>query len=302
MEMLLKNVRYALRSLRKHPGFTAIALVTLALGIGANTAIFSLVRAVLLAPLPYPDPGRLVQVWPEKPVSVEQALAFDGADASFDAIAPYGSSRLSLTGQGRPEQLLGTQVGHRFFGALGVTPTLGRAFRRDEQRPGAQPVAIISNRLWQTRFGGSVDTIGRELRLGGTSRTVIGVMPEQHRSLVPATDVWLPISEDPASDLYRDWAVFRLLGHSRIGRGCLIAAGAVVPPGLDVPDEMVVMGVPGRITRQTNEADRAYLAKLPDHYIKLARRHVTDPNAPIIFDGADIRNSALLPTKSRRSE
>ena len=211
--MLLKNVRYALRSLRKHPGFTAIALVTLALGIGANTAIFSLVRAVLLAPLPYPDPGRLVQVWPEKPVSVEQALAFDGADASFDAIAPYGSSRLSLTGQGRPEQLLGTQVGHRFFGALGVTPTLGRAFRRDEQRPGAQPVAIISHRLWQTRFGGSVDTIGRELRLGGTSRTVIGVMPEQHRSLVPATDVWLPISEDPASDLYRDWAVFRLLGR-----------------------------------------------------------------------------------------
>ena len=93
-----------------------------------------------------------------------------------------------------------------------------------------------------------------------------------------------------------------VLGHSRIGRGCLIAAGAVVPPGLDVPDEMVVMGVPGRITRQTNEADRAYLAKLPDHYIKLARRHVTDPNAPIIFDGADIRNSALLPTKSRRSE
>ncbi|MEM8993683.1 MAG: ABC transporter permease [Acidobacteriota bacterium] len=217
MSSMMHDVRLAIRSLRKRPGFTAVAVATLVLGIGANTAIFTLVRAVLLAPLPYPEPDRLVQVWPQRPVSLEMARAFEASTDAWGAVSAYGSSLVTLTGEGRPAQLAGLEVAPAYFEALGVEPGLGRAFTDAERRVGAEPVAILSDALWRSRFAGDPGIIGRTLRLGGELRRVVGVMPEGHRSLVPDTDVWLPIILDPAAETYREWAVYRLLARLEPG-------------------------------------------------------------------------------------
>ncbi|MGE3435447.1 MAG: ABC transporter permease, partial [Blastocatellales bacterium] len=203
MRRLLQDLHYGARMLLKTPGFTAAAVLTLALGIGANTAIFSVVNSVLLRPLPYPNAERLMTVWenhtarsgPEREWTSPTGFE-DWRDQakSFDHVVALQGWGPTLTGQGEPEQLVGALVSHDTFAALGVTPALGRAFRPEEDRRGVEGVVIISHRLWQRRFGAAPSLVGKTISLNGESRMVIGVMPAGFKfPIIANADIWRPI-------------------------------------------------------------------------------------------------------------
>jgi putative ABC transport system permease protein len=187
--VLIADIRYGLRSLRRNPGFSAVAILTLALGIGANTAIFSVLHAVLLRPLPYRDPGRLVYIsefWPQE-TSVKIVPNPDFANWSehaslFDGLAAYGGgAEVNLTGMGGPERLSGARVTADFFTLLGVEPSLGRSFLREEDRPGGRKAVLLSYELWQRRFGSNSKVIGSTIQLDGDLYTIVGVTPADFR-------------------------------------------------------------------------------------------------------------------------
>ena len=186
MEELLQDLRYAARQLVTRPGFTAVAVATLGLGIGASSAIFSVVNGVLLRPLPYEQPQQLVRVFetpPHRPdelhsVALPTLADWSAALHSFDGIALYGPTSLDLgSSEGRPEQLSGALVSPAFFDVLRVRPALGRFLTSEEQRPGGPRVAILSDRLWRRRFGADSGVVGRSLTMSGDPFTIIGVMP-----------------------------------------------------------------------------------------------------------------------------
>ncbi len=201
LEDLWQDLRYGARMLLKNPGFTLVAVLTLALGIGANTAIFSVVNAVLLRPLPYANPDRLVAASPYRnatdgyTVLSPDFLNWRAQSQSFERIAAYTSGTADLTGSGEPERLTAGLVSAELFSTLGVTPALGRGFTAAEDQPNGAPVVILSHGLWQRRFGGDPQLIGRAITLDGQSRTVIGVTPPGFQ--FPAElDVWLPLALD----------------------------------------------------------------------------------------------------------
>ena len=183
MSMLWQELRYAARLLANSPMFTLIAVITLALGIGANTAIFSVVNGVLLRPLPYKDPQQLVSVWevqtnqPRAHFSPAEFLDYQAQNQSFTEMAAYRLMPLTLTGAGEPDQLDGLIVTANFFSMLGVPAENGRIFQSEDGRPGAPPVAVISHDLWRNRFGGDANLIGNSITLSGESVTVVGVAP-----------------------------------------------------------------------------------------------------------------------------
>src|SRR5205085_2438233 len=160
MSTLLQDLRYGLRMLIKKPGFTAVAIITLALGIGANTAIFSVVNAVLIRPLPYQEPDRLVWWWEQQPQLAQAPLSpgdfadFQAQNQTFEHVAGIRDTLLTLTGDGPAEPLRGEIVSANYFAMLGVSPVLGRALQPDDGQKGAPRVAILSHPLWQRRFGG----------------------------------------------------------------------------------------------------------------------------------------------------
>src|ERR1043166_3711701 len=164
---MLKDLRYALRMLTKNPGVSIIAVLSLALGIGANTAIFSVVSAVLLQPLPYQNPDRLVSLWENVPEHgrwrVAPANFFDWKKQNtvFEGVVAFGASTATLTGDGDPEQLEGTVVTPGYFEVVGAQPMLGRAFQTEEDERGKDQVIILSYGLWQRRYGGDPNLIGR---------------------------------------------------------------------------------------------------------------------------------------------
>ncbi|HEX5965404.1 MAG TPA: ABC transporter permease [Pyrinomonadaceae bacterium] len=203
METLFRDIRYGFRGLLKRPGFTAIALVALALGIGANTAIFSLVNAVVLRPLPYPEPDQLVWVWGNfsggnrASVSPPDYLDFRSQNKSFEQFAATISSTMpaTITGGGDPERLQASVVTGNYFQALGVAPSLGRGFSLENEKPGNDQVAVISHELWQRRFGGNPGIVNQKIVLDNKSFEVIGVMPKD--VLFPQTaDLWVPLNFD----------------------------------------------------------------------------------------------------------
>ncbi|HUE83017.1 MAG TPA: ABC transporter permease [Pyrinomonadaceae bacterium] len=183
MHTLWQDLRYGARMLLKNPGITAIAVLTLALGIGANTAIFSVVNAVMLRPLPYNDPDRLVALWEDVPGKgrwrVAPAVFFDWKNQNtvFEDIAAYGAATLTLTGSGEPEQLLGTGVSAGYFHVIGREPFLGRSFLPQEYEPGKGHVVILGHAFWQGRFGGDQSIVGKTITLNDANFIVIGVMP-----------------------------------------------------------------------------------------------------------------------------
>ena len=187
----MKDLRYAVRALRRNPGFTAVAVLTLALGIGANTALFSVVNGVLLRPLPYTDPSRLVAIrntWDgnNDPLtasgSISPAEYFDYLDRlqTFESFGVYAPATVSVTGDGEPEQLPAVVMTASVFPALGVAPALGRVFSESEDVPGVN-VVVLGYGLWQRRFGGARDVVGRRILLNGAAHTVVGVTPPGFR-------------------------------------------------------------------------------------------------------------------------
>ncbi|HSB07970.1 MAG TPA: ABC transporter permease [Blastocatellia bacterium] len=215
METLLQDIRYSLRALKRTPGFTAAAAMVLALGIGASTSIFTVVNAVLIRPLPYPESGRLVMLWETNPrfnVGVDTLPVTPGSfmdwreqNTCFEQIAAFGASQLNLSGAGEPERLSSAGVSPNFFELMRATPKLGRSFRDHEENPGAARVVIISYGLWQRRLAGASDAIGKTLILDGEGYTIVGVAPEGFQfpragelpyfvGVAANTDVWRPMT------------------------------------------------------------------------------------------------------------
>jgi putative ABC transport system permease protein len=205
METLWQDVRYGFRMLLKKPGFTAVAILALALGVGANTAIFSVVNGVLLRPLPFKDPDRLVRLgeWskqvPGMSISYPNFKDWREQNHVFEGIAAMQFDSYNLTGADEPERLQGRNVSWNFFDVLGVRPAAGRSFRPEEDRAGAPRVCVISNSLWQRRFGSDQKVLGRAVTLNGEPYTVVGVLPVGYRFGTP-TDVFVPIGLGEASE------------------------------------------------------------------------------------------------------
>ena len=214
VSVILQDVRYALRGLRQRPAFTAIAVLTLALGIGANAAVFSVVYGVLLKTLPYRDPGRLVQIWETNPkmnwvhavVAPANLLDWKARSRSFESVAYYigsdskgpGSINATLSGAGDPERIRGMRVSANFFSVLGTSAALGRTFNPDEELEGHTRVVILSDGFWRRRFGGDPSIVGRQIELNGSSCDVAGIMPRAFH--IPGADVdfWDPVVLDEA--------------------------------------------------------------------------------------------------------
>src|SRR3989442_694116 len=186
----MNDLKFAFRQLLKNPGFTAVSVLTLALGIGANTAIFSVINGVLLKPLPYDQPGQRVHLWEESSGPGESQSHVGGgafmdwkeACTSFEAMSVIqDGADMNLTGEGRPERLDGRRVSASFLDILRARPIVGRGFLPDEEQQGKDKVVVLSHTLWQRRFGGDTNLVGRTIRLNSEAHTVIGVLPPRFR-------------------------------------------------------------------------------------------------------------------------
>src|SRR5262245_51978198 len=203
MQTLWQDMRYSARILWKKPGFTLIAVLTLALGIGANTAIFSAVNTVLLRPLPYEDPDRLVVIWSTHPQAGREVSSLpDFADwqdqgQSFEQLTATCGRSFSLTNGEEPERLTGSYVAPNLFTTLRIRPILGRGFLPEDGRRGAPLVAVLSYGLWQRSFGSTPDIVGRSITLNGLKYAVVGIMPPRF-GLPDGSEIWVPLMMDPA--------------------------------------------------------------------------------------------------------
>ena len=220
LESLAQDARYGLRTFRKSPGFAAVAILTLALGIGANAAIFSVVNAVLLRPLPFKDPDRLVDIWHTPPqesmpgmatftVSPANFLDWRSQSRTFEGMSAYGYGRYTLTGTGRPEVIRMVAVTRGFFSILRAQPVLGRIFLDDEDKFGRDHVVVLSYGIWRSRYGGDPEIVGKDIELNGRSFAVIGVMApgfEFPYSGDPAfrTQMWKPLAWSDRERAVRD--------------------------------------------------------------------------------------------------
>jgi len=230
MDNYLRDLRYAVRMLIKNPGFTLVAVLALALGIGANTTIFSVVNSLLLRPLPYKNAERLVTLWqdhralggPEREwASPDNFYDWRDKNQVFDHVSAVAGWGPTLTGLGEPEDLIGAAVSHDTFSLLGIEPAQGRSFRPEEDQPGAERVVVLSDRLWSRRFNSDPDVLGKSVTLGGEAFTVIGIMPPRFtQPLVPNAELWRTLRP--------------VLGP-RCGRGCLtIRVLARLSPGATI--------------------------------------------------------------------
>jgi putative ABC transport system permease protein len=209
------DIAYALRMMRRTPLFTAAVVLTVTLAIAANTTIFSVVNAVMLRPLPFRDPNRLVQVaekndklnLPSFGSSVLNFLSWREQAQSFEALAALASNNYTLTGTGEPEQLSGNRISPALTRVLGIPPIVGRDFADEEEKPGAAPVAMIGEGLWKRRFGSDPTLIGRSITLNGAPTTVVGVAPAA-LNLISGADVYTPLTIDPAKEIRLNHVIF----------------------------------------------------------------------------------------------
>ena len=276
MAGLLQEFRHAARSLAKSRGYTTVAVLTLALGIGANTAVFSLLNAVLLRPLPYSDPDRLVLVWEsapffglhDSPVSPANFADWRRRARSFEHMGALEITGYRLTGDGPPELVLGANVTAGLFRALRTQPLLGRVFRDDDDRLDAAKVAVIGEPLWRRRFGGDPRIIGKTVRLGEEKHTVVGVIasgtepPSQYVSELG--EVWTPLG---ASYTPRQW--------NERGRHNWMVIGRLKPGVTLAQADSEMRSIGQALAREypdTNEKVGAFVAPLRDHFVRSSRR------------------------------
>src|ERR1044071_2580850 len=270
---LPQDLRYGVRVLLKSPGFSLIAILTLALGIGANTAIFSVVNGVLLNPLPFHHPHQLVSMFQEMPnfkngsISYPNFLDWRRMNTTFAGMAAYRSTGFNLSGNGEPERLHGEMISAGFFEILGINPIMGRTFTADEDRLGANPTAMITEGLWQRKFGGRKDIIGQRMVLDDVGRTIIGVVPSSFHLRIqnfqrggPLNEVYVPVGEYNEPKFY---------GERGAGWG-LDAIGRL-KPGITLQQAREDMD---RVSRDltaaypdVNSGKKAYLLSLKDEMI-----------------------------------
>jgi putative ABC transport system permease protein len=249
LESLLQDLRYGLRTLAKNPGFTAAAVLTLGLGIGANTAIFSVVDGVLLSPLAGRDPDRLVMLWettpgaPQIPVSYPNYLDWRQRTHSFEDIAVYnGFDQFTMTGAGDPERIQGGLASGNLFTVLGVEPGAGRLFDPRDDRLDAEPVAVIADGFWRRRFAADPRVVGRPIVLDGNTYTIVGVLPPSFR--IAGSEVWLPLGR------FTHTPRFVRANHGLIGIGRL-------KPEVTIDQMLADLGAVARQLQSDHPADNA---------------------------------------------
>ncbi len=227
MDELIQDLKYTARQLARKPGFSAVLIVTLALGVGANTAVFSVVHGVLLRPLPYPEPDNLAMVWTQFPT--QDLMEFDASapefweyqeqNRAFEILAGYDTDQINITGGDRPEKLEAAQVTGEFFEVLGVPALQGRVFSAEDDVPGAGTVAVISEGLWRRRFAAAPELIGQTLELDGTTFTLIGIMPASFVMPRADTDLWVTMNLDRADPHGRANHFLKMVGRLNPGVG-----------------------------------------------------------------------------------
>jgi predicted permease len=264
MNSLIKDIRFAIRSLLRRPGFTAIALITLALGIGINAALFSVVNGVLLNPLPFPDPDQLVVLNQSKPNFETGAIPYPNfldlrkENQTFSAMTIYRGTAFSLIGTGEPERITGRFVSSDFCAVFGLEPVVGRAFLPHEDEPGVTPTVLISHDLWQRKFEGSRDVISRTITLDDKSYYVIGVLPANFR-LFQTVDVFVPIGQWDAPALKRRGAGLGLNGIGRLKPGVTVEQGRA---DLNRIYQNLAVAYPA-----TNKGNSGYVARLKQRIV-----------------------------------
>jgi putative ABC transport system permease protein len=270
MDRLLTDLRHGLRALAKSPAFTAVALAALALGIGANTAVFSVINAVLLRPLPFANADRLVMLWeddthegnPQNPLAPANLVDFREHNRSFEELAYYSQpSGTNLTGAGEPERLQAAAASANIFALLGVEPALGRSFTARDEAAEAEPPVLISHGLWQRRFGGDRDVLGKKLLFDGDVFTVVGVLPRGFK-LHEDVDVWIVMGLDPQRASNRSSHYLRAVGRLK--------------PGVTIEQARAdLSGIAGELERRhpdTNAGRGATLLSLEDQLTGDVRR------------------------------
>ena len=256
MQTLIQDIRYGMRMMLKKPGFTLIAIVTLALGIGANAAIFSVVDTVLLRPLPFKESDRLMMLnetklpqFPSFSVAPGNFLAWKKQSTVFEQLVAFNVAKVNLTNNGEPEQLMSLNVTDGFFSMLGAAPLLGRNFLSEEDQPGRNNVVILSYKLWQSRFGANQNILHQSITLNGQNYNVIGVMPQDFRFLIDEVELWTPMAFTPEQTQNHG-------GHS------LIAVGKI-KAGISLEQAQAEMrNIGDRLAQEYPEANAGWNVKI----------------------------------------
>ncbi len=284
IETLLQDIRFASRILRKSPGFTAVAVLTLAVGIGASAAVFSLVNAILLRPLPYPDSGRIVLPELISPPGVNLGSEYIPwgqlqfrmltRDAHpFQTVSAFQNDSFNLTGAGEPTFLDGFRASQEFFSSLGVSPALGRAFTAEEDQPGHEYEVIISDRLWRERFGADRNILGRAVELNGYAYSVVGVMP--------AGFAFPRAEEMPSSFNFPEepqlWVPLAIAAEPKPGPSELALIGRLTP-GVTIQQAQAAMDL---ITKHAEEQDHRWTGWFNTRVVPLQRQVVGDTRRPL---------------------
>ena len=317
LEDLWQDLRYAARMLLKQPGFTLVVLLTLALGIGANTAIFSVIYGVLLRPLAFHDPDRLVMLWTdnpawslgfhELPATPADLLEWRATATSFEQIAAFQSNPADLSDGGEPERVGGVDASVDLLPLLGVQPLLGRHLSAEEERPGRDRVAIISYALWQRRFGGNAGILGQSITVNEVPRLIVGVMPEGFHfpraaelprvyNLPERTDLWTPLARDAEF-----WKKRTLRGLILIGRLKAGVTQAQAQTEMDSLAERQARDFP-----QTHEGWRVWLRPLFNQIVGQTRTPLLVLLGAVVFllliACANIASLLLARSAARRRE
>jgi putative ABC transport system permease protein len=250
METLLQDLRYTVRVLLKKPAFTAIVVLALAIGIGANTAIFSVVNAILLRPLPYKNFDRISMIWMDNPKlgvaedwhSYPNYVDYKQQNQVYEDMAAFNNRSFNLTGVGDPVRILGAWNTASLFSVLGVEPSMGRVFTEEEEEPGKELVVVLSNGLWRSRFGSNPNAIGQAISMNGANRIVIGVMPPGFSFPDKRTEVWVPLALSPQRKQARS-----VISYKAVGR---------LKPGVSMAQARADMGaIANRLDEQYSQSD-----------------------------------------------
>jgi putative ABC transport system permease protein len=250
MEKLFQDLRYALRMLGKKPAFTLIVVLALAIGIGANTAIFSVVNAILLRPLPYKNPDRLVMIWMSNPkINVEQDwhsypnyTDYKEQNQVFEEMAAFNNRSFNLTGTGDPVRVTGVWATASLFPVVGVEPVLGQPFTEAEEEPGKDLVVVLSNGLWNRQFGSDPNIIGQPINLNGINRTVVAVMPASFAFPEKETEVWIPLAVSPQRKQARNSFSLKAVGRLKPGVTIEQARADMSPIGARLDEQFFQAG------------------------------------------------------------